>query len=421
MHKSNKTIIVSSWAPPSIGGPQNLYNLLRDIDPNSYCILTSFYNINNLSARVGSWLKCEYVFYDSTSTAKNIAGVENKSKSKKRTLVVKIKHLAKRSYIVRELGGIVAIFTQIIAIVSKGRRAIKNKNINSIIGISDYGPAMIGSYILHKITKKQYSIFLLDLYKGNYSTFLGNILANIFEPLMFKSARNIIVTNEGTLDFYIKRYGPDISKKITIIHNSVFKESYLKLEKPYEPKQPYTIIFTGNIYWPQMESIKNLIKAISEINDMEIKLEIYSPSLKDYLKEIGIVESEKVKIGVARPEDMPKIQNKADILFLPLSWHTKSQAIVDTATPGKLTDYLIAGRPMLIHAPASTFLVKYARENNFAMVVEKEDIEELQRAIRKLIVDKEFSKTIVQNAKNTFMKNHDASKNAIIFKKVLGL
>jgi len=64
---------------------------------------------------------------------------------------------------------------------------------------------------------------------------------------------------------------------------------------------------------------------------------------------------------------------RLDCLFLPLSWHTKSQAIIDTATPGKMTDYLISGSPILIHAPASTFLVKYARENNFAEIVDTEE------------------------------------------------
>jgi len=59
---------------------------------------------------------------------------------------------------------------------------------------------------------------------------------------------------------------------------------------------------------------------------------------------------------------MSEIQTQADILFLPLSWHTKSQKIIDTATPGKLTDYLISNRPILIYAPASTFLAQYAKK-----------------------------------------------------------
>lgn len=420
MHdKLNKTILISSYAPPSIGGPQNLYNLLRDTNPSSYCILTSYYNIDNISAKIGTWLKGEYIFYDSTYTTKNITNAPNDSIFKKRVIISKLKHFVKRSTIVRELTGVFIIFTQIVAIVVKGRKVIKSKNIDSIIGFSDYGPAMIGAYILHKITKKKYSIFLFDIYKGNFFPFPGNILANIFEPKIFRSANKIIVTNEGTRDFYIKRYGQNISEKLIVINNSAFENEYLKFKKPFEPKTLHTIVYTGRIYWPQIESLKNLIRAISEMKDLEIKLKIYSPHQKEYLKKIGIIESKQVELGVASPEEMSEIQSNADILFLPLSWHTKSQAIINTATPGKLTDYLIAGRPILIHAPASTFLAKYAKENNFAEVVDKENDEMLKAAIRKLIANKEYSDWLVANAKTTFYKNHNSISNSIEFQKIL--
>lgn len=420
MHNEfNKTILISSYAPPILGGPQNLYNLLRDADPNSYCILTSFYNINNLSARIGTWLKGEYIFYDSNATTKNIAETPDSSNFKKRVFLSKLKHSMKRLAIARRLLGTFIILAQVIAIVIKGKKTIKDKNINSIIGFSDYGPAMIGAYILYKITKKTYSIFLFDLYKGNPFPFPGNQLASFFEPLIFKSANQIIVGNEGTREFYVKRYGQGISKKIKIIQNSTFPEPYIKLQNiPQEiksPSSPYQILFTGNIAWPQTRSLKNLIKAVNEINDINIKLKIYSPNPKDYLQKIGITESEKVEISVASPKEMPEIQSKADILFIPLSWNTESQAIIDTATPTKLIDYLIAGRPMLIHAPASSFLVKYAKDKNFAEVVDEENIEKLKESIKKLLTDKEFSNTIVKNAKETFFRNHDANKNTLLF------
>ena len=228
-------------------------------------------------------------------------------------------------------------------------------------------------------------------------------------------AEKIIVTNNGTLNYYAKEYGEEISKKITIIYNSTFPEPYLKLHTDYNPKPPYNILYTGRIYWPQIRSLKNLIKAIEEIKDIDINLKIYCPNPKDYLEKLGIVETEKIKIFSAPPQKMPQIQTQADILFLPLSWHTKSQKIIDTATPGKLTDYLITNRPILIHAPSSTFLAQYAKENNFALVVDEEDIEKLKNAIKTLLFNLEFAKQIIENAKATFFKNHDANFNALTF------
>ena len=415
-----KTLIISSYAPPAIGGPQNLYNLLRDFPKNSYCILTSFYNIDNLSAKTGTWLKGKYIFYDNASTSGSLKTHPEITKERPSRLILnKLKHLVKRVWLLGALGGTFIMLSQIIMIVRVGIKSIKKEKIETMIGFSDYGPAMISTYLLHKITKKDYYIFLFDIYKNNfYPVFPAGFLANIFEPKILKKADKIIVTNEATLNYYAQIYGEEIRKKITIIYNSTFPESYLKLHTEYNPKPPYTILYTGRIYWPQIRSLKNLIKAIEEINDIDVKLEIYCPNPKDYLKKIGITESEKIKISIVPPQEMPEIQTKADILFLPLSWHTKSQKIIDTATPGKLADYLISNRPILIHAPKSSYLVKYAKKNDFATVVDEENIEKLKPAIRTLLFNKEFAKKIIENAKATFFKNHDANRNALLFQEL---
>ncbi|MDD5638972.1 MAG: glycosyltransferase, partial [Candidatus Pacebacteria bacterium] len=397
--------------------PQNMYYLFKNFPPSSYCLLTSYYNIDNISAQKGNWLKGKYIFYDNPSVFSISTNSQKITKEQpSRSLLNKLKYLIKRSRILGALGGIFIITSQIVMIVRTGKKSIKEENIELMIGFSDYGPAMISTYLLHKMTKIPYYIFLFDLYKDNfYTVFPANFLAKVFEPKIFRDAEKIIVTNKSTLNFYNKEYGDQIGSKIIVIHNSAMAESYLTSKTDYNPVPPYSVVFTGSIYWAQVESIKNLIKAIEEINDLEIHFKIYCPNPKDYLQKIGITESKKIKISIAPPEKMPEIQTQADILFLPLSWNTKGQKIIETATPGKLADYLISNRPILIHAPSSTFLAQYAKENNFALVVDEENIEKLKSAIKKLLFDKEFSKQIIENAKSTFFRNHDANKNALIF------
>ena len=415
-----KLLVISSYAPPAIGGPQMLYNLMRDFPETSYCIMTSFYNIDNLSAKTGKWLKGKYIFYDNYHFSGFIQEKPEATKEKPfRSILNKLKHLIKHSWFLGLLSGVFIIGSQIIMTIRTGIKTVRKEKIEIMLGISDYGPAMISTYFLHKITQKPYFLFLFDLYKGNYySVSPANFLANIFEPKLFKNAQKIIVTNDGTKEFYIKRYGKEIESKLIVIYNSISPEPYLKIQKSqpiYNPQQPYSILFTGKIYWPQIGAIKNLIKAVNSIEDFDIKFQIYTPSPLDYLKSIGIEPSEKVIISIASPEEMPAIYVKANIVFLPLSWNTKSPDIINTATPGKLTDYLISGRPLLIHAPASSVLVRYAKENNFALVVDEENIEKLKEAIRKLLADKELAKILIENAQRTFFKNHDANRNALIF------
>lgn len=413
-----KPLIVSSYAPPAIGGPNNLYCLLRDAKPAEfdYTILTSFYNIDPLSAKVGNWLPGAYAFYDRPKATKEQAqNPEAKDGGGAgRTRIAKLKHLVKRVSFIRALSGIPIIVLQIAAIIRTGKDVIRQKGSEVIVAFSDYGPALIGSYFLHKRTKLPLYLFMFDLYKGNFFPFPGGLLARIFEPKLFKAAAKIIVTNEGTKTFYIKRYGQSVADKIFVIHNAAFGGAYTELATTYNPKPPYNILFTGRIYWPQIGALKNLVKAVEQMNDPNFKLKFYCPNPKEYLKRIGL-DSPKIEWSVAAPKEMPAIQSSADILFLPLSWNTKSQEIIDTATPGKLTDYLAAGRPILIHAPASSTLVAYAKQRQFAAVVDTENIQALQDALRRIVSDIPASQKLVMSAKKTFDENHEAKKNAALF------
>lgn len=446
-----KTLLISSYAPPSLAGaPQVMYRLVSSLTPKSYTILTSFYNINNISAKIGTWLPGDYVFYDNPNANKStrqqcetqpeeiiIDPVVRLKKWLRKTilfpawihaplsgavkmdLVAKLKRFLKRNALFKTLLGAPLILGQIPMIIKAGKKIVHDQRIELLMGFSDYGPALVGTYYIHKATKVPFHLYMFDVYKGNFFPLTGNLLAIIFEPKLFKSATKIIVNNTETRDFYLRRYGDKVAEKMVIIYNATDPAPYLSLQTPITYHQPpYNIVFTGNVYWAQADSIKNLVKAIDDMPDLDIRFKIYSPTPPEYLRSINI-DSPKIDFSVAPGSEMPRIQSEADILFVPLSWHTKSPTIINTATPGKLTDFLIAGRPMLIHAPAESHLARYAKENDFAVVVDEENILALQTAIRQLLSDQEFAQHLVNNAKKTFFINHDICTNAKLFQSLL--
>ncbi|NCC70733.1 glycosyltransferase [bacterium] len=280
------------------------------------------------------------------------------------------------------------------------------------MGLSDGHFSLFITLIISTLFKKKYIIFLFDLYLGNKFNFINHCIAKILEPIIIKHAKVIIVTNKSTKDYYINKYGK--SEKYYIIHNSVLSNNYKGAIRTHEiaknsSKDIIKIIFTGNIYWPQKQSLKNLLD-LTEKND-KIKLDIYCPNVpKDILNKYKNIKN--INFTSAQQSEMPKVQSEADILFLPLSWNSDAPDIIKTASPGKLTDYLIAGKPILIHAPEYSFITKYAKKNEFAEVVDTNSIEALSKSISKLIDKSDYSKKLVENAKKTFYKNHEASKNA---------
>lgn len=426
-----------------------MYKLISTLPPESYTILTSFYNIDNVSAKIGTWLPGEYVFYDNPGASKTTRQEQEikpdevttnptvrlkkflrgtflfpawvkapLSAAVKMDLVARLKRLLKKNSFIKTLLGAPLILGQIPLIIKEGNRIVKEKHIELLIGFSDYGPAMAATYYIHRTTKIPFYLYLFDLYKGNLYPLSGTLLANWLEPRLIKSASKIIVTNEGTKQVYCQRYGNYLADKIVVLYNSANPKPFLDLQNPYQPRPPYTILFPGNIYWPQIRSMQNLVRALDQINDLDIRFKIYSPHPMEYLKSVGL-NSPKIDLSVAPNSEMPKIQSEADILFLPLSWHTKSPEIINTATPGKLTEYLIGGRPILIHAPKESYLVEYAKANNFALVVDEENVDQLADAIRCLLTDQTLANRLIQNAQATFLRNHDINKTVEKFKQLL--
>jgi len=411
IHLGKRVLIVSSWAPPMVGGPQNLYNLFSQFSPDSYCILTR-YEIIRRGNPIGTWLSGEYFFCDHNLQAQK-SSVSTSHPSGTVALVNACRRVRRR---ISSLGSGVIILgfaldtlVTIAQMVRMGTRIARQKNIRCILGVSDTGPALIATYLISRFTGLPYSLYLFDIYLGNkLERPTEELLAKLFEPRLFKTAALVIVTNEGTEQFYRKRYGYKF--KCCVIHNSVFPEAYKTKRTTYAPTKPYTIVFTGNVYWPQERSLRNLIGAVSQLQDLPVHLDLYVPNTNEAFKRI-VGTCQNVQLTSASQSEMPDVQCRATILFLPLSWHTTPEVIA-TATPGKLADYLASGRPMLIHAPPYAYVNEYARQEGFALVVDQEDVEELGEGVRKLIFDVQYSRGLIENAKRTLYKNHDATANA---------
>ncbi|XOU94774.1 MAG: glycosyltransferase [Candidatus Kerfeldbacteria bacterium] len=418
LNKIKKILLVTTWAPPMTGGSVNLSTIFSQFHSDSYSILTSYRIITSVMHNSSDWLPCRYYYYDQPKKnnykcADCVNNIHNKrqinvinqnNKDKKNNQILKIKQLLN----FKGIYNLIIFFYQIIIITYQGIKTIRKEKTEILIATSGDGLAMISTYLIHILTKKPYTLYFFDIYYGNNFLPSINLLSKFAEPIIVRNAKKIFFTNQGTDDLYKKRYG---ILPTEIIYNSIFSKSYTRVKELYKPKPPFKIIFTGHIYWPQEQSVLNLIEAVKKIQNIKIELYLYSLKTPDIIKETT-KDQKNIFLGIAHPSEIAKIQLSADILFLPLAWNTPSPEIIRTATPGKLTEYLISGKPILIHAPKYAYVSKYAKENKFGLVIDNNNIDNLQEGIIKLLTDIKYSNTIINNANKTFYQNHDAIKNA---------
>lgn len=417
-----KVLIVSSWAPPSPGGsPQSLYNLLRQFPPGSFAILTALAPIRARAGSVGSWLDCDYYFYDhATLQPDKQTDLEVRISDTKRD----VKWAARAwTWLIQSprLAGLrlaIPIPSQVIRMTRKALALDHEFRPTVVLGLSDYGLGLIAAATISHILGIPLVYLILDIYKGNKLGWPLALIARLAEKPLLSRARIIAVNNEGTRDFYAARY-PDLADRLAIVRNVVDSKPYAGLRTPYIPMAPYSIVFSGSIYWAQEQSIRNLLAAMLFLRDIPIQLRLYVVTPPRWLFS-AIASLANVTLQSASADQMPAIQTKADILFLPLSWVDSGRDIIATATPGKLADYLQAGRPILVHAPPYAYISNYARQQGFAEVVDQDSPEALADGIRRILNNPVRSQAMVEQALITAERDCSPAQNSATLMTSLG-
>jgi hypothetical protein len=91
---------------------------------------------------------------------------------------------------------------------------------------------------------------------------------------------------------------------------------------------------------------------------------------------------------VSSSEMIKACREEADALAVSMSFDLKQSSALRMGFPSKLTDYTAAGLPLLIHGPADSSAVRWARENaHLAEIVTEPGVEALLPALRRLQQD----------------------------------
>jgi glycosyltransferase involved in cell wall biosynthesis len=97
-------------------------------------------------------------------------------------------------------------------------------------------------------------------------------------------------------------------------------------------------------------------------------------------------------------EESAEIQVRADLLFLPLSFTCEYPALIRTSAPGKFGEYLASGTPVLVHAPADSFPVRFVTQHGCAAACAVPDKHALAVTLAAMIRDAESRETMTRRA-----------------------
>jgi glycosyltransferase involved in cell wall biosynthesis len=168
---------------------------------------------------------------------------------------------------------------------------------------------------------------------------------------------------------------------------------------------PLRIVFAGCVYHTVSQSIGLLVRALTGCRE-KVELHLYTKLSSEDLRILGWDRDNVRSHGWLRQDELQRTLAEADILFLPVSFGGDLY-YAKTSFPSKFADYLAAGRPILLVAPADSTASVYARENGFAELVSTASESAVVEGIERIAQSPEYVRRLTARARSAFLLNHD--------------
>jgi glycosyltransferase involved in cell wall biosynthesis len=391
---------VSEDLPPSTTSPGQaamIHRLLAPIDPAEYCLISRVdYNSDRYR---DSPNRLPATYHRLTAGGQPPRSDDRRPDGAEGTLAVprRLVDLVRRA---RELASIV-----------------RRERCDAIVACPDRVGDIPTAYLASRLAGARFFPYYFDYYSAWFNSGPSGLVARRLEPFLLEHAAGIIVPNEGLRDALMRRGGVEA----TVIHNACDLSLYDGSAPPTTDlgKSELQVVFTGAIYDAHYDGIRALLGALERRLDGAASLDVHTPTPRSTLVDAGL-DGRLVFHGYTPPAAIPDVQRKADVLFLPLAFHSPFPEVIRTSAPAKMAEYLAAARPILVRAPAESFVSQYFRRHDCGLVVSEQSPVALAEALDRLRGDGSLRERLCANAWKRAQVDFDLAKARATFTELLG-
>jgi glycosyltransferase involved in cell wall biosynthesis len=239
--------------------------------------------------------------------------------------------------------------------------------------------------------------------RGIYRSF-----AQFWERVWGRSVELIIVPNETAADDLQRRLP---KADIRLVRNPVPLEMFADCRQPAaiagppHSGQPWRLLYTGSVYSAQASAFRNLVAALDSLGG-RFQLDVHTAQSAADMETHGVI-GPNIRHHKQVPQSIAlELQRSADILFLPLAFDGPIPEVIRSSAPAKLGEYLAANRPILVHAPADSFVSEFFRRTGAGIVVDRSDPMLLAHALESVADDPQLRERLIAQAQRVAPEFH---------------
>ncbi|HUD70808.1 MAG TPA: glycosyltransferase [Dongiaceae bacterium] len=236
----------------------------------------------------------------------------------------------------------------------------------AILGVFPEDGTLLTAWLLHRVTGIPLLPYFCDLYmEDRVGDGWEARLSRWLQPRVFRSARRLLVVNQGMADFYRGRYGIDALVVPTCINQPI-----PAFAPPPPHHRPFRIGYSGNVNPTRASSLRALMDAVRGDPGFEVRL--FTPQTRADLDSWGI-RSDAAGVEFIRDEAaLVRRLEECDALFVPITFDTDGNTRDQLATSFgiKSYEYFLAQRPVVVHAPGDYFVARFYRAHECGIVVD---------------------------------------------------
>jgi len=254
---------------------------------------------------------------------------------------------------------------------------------------------LLGAWWASRSLRIPLYVHMHDMWEEGFTSpklFLDLMVARLYERRVLKGAKRVFAITDTAAEHFREKHGVDAY----VLKHSIPDHDVDKMPFGVTQSINHVIHFAGYIY-PLMnqDAIVNLVKAL-DLCHSEITLDGYTQNPVGY-DAVGIC-GPRVSLRCAPKSEVMAAQRQSAIMFLPLAFQSCNPLEIRSVFPTKLLEYLVSGRPILVHAPSDSWVSRAARKDGWGEVVDQPDPQLLARAIDALLKNEARQKALVAAA-----------------------